>query len=161
MSPNSCAPKVQVISVKIFNGQDFIPTFCFDRCRKKNPAENGHRCSGRGNCSRPGMHGLRSLLREAARQETCGSAESVFAADPPFFPRGFNLLLCESLILLCPSFNYLYKPAEMGIYMEYVNSSKSKDCLRKLRGRETLFLDPDSIGRNQGPLVFFDRGDWI
>ena len=43
----------------------------------------------------------------------------------------------------------------IGSIWEYVNSSKSKDCLRKLRGRETLFLDPDSIGRNQGPLVFF------
>ena len=91
------------------------------------------------------MHGLRSLLREAARQETCGSAESVFAADPPFFPRGFNLLLCESLILLCPSFNYLYKPAEMGIYREYMGVCKFiqiQGLLAKATGQGNIVLGP-------------------
>ena len=105
------------------------------------------------------MHGLRSHVREAERPETCGSVESVFAADPPFFPRGFNLLLCESLILLCPSFNYLYKPAEMGIYREYMGVCKFiqiQGLLAKATGQGNIVLGlhPSSRPRT---LAYFDH----
>ena len=107
------------------NGEQIKPTLCIMHCfasigaRKRTRRNMATVAHFRGDCSGRGMYGHKANLRKADKRETCGSAESGFAADPLFF-RGFNLLSCEWLILVCPSLHCLYKPPEMGIYGEYV-----------------------------------------